>query len=83
MQVTIADNKRNFIVYAAPEVAPTLGNLHLIGTMNQHEVFKLTKDISSGNIGGIIPTENLPSGILTITVFDDHWSAACRTNYLH
>ena len=78
LQVTITGNKRNFIVSAAPEVAPALGNMHLIGTMNQHEVFKLTKDFSKGNIKGIIPTADLPSGILTITVFDEHWTPLAK-----
>jgi len=73
MQVVISENRRSFFVNAAPDVASTLGDIHLIGTMNQHEVFKLTKDISSGVIKGIIPTENLPTGILTITAFDGQW----------
>jgi hypothetical protein len=84
LQVTISGTKRNFILSAAPEVATTLGNVHLLGTMNQHEVFKLTKDFSKGNINGIIPTEDLPTGILTITVFDDHWSPlAERITYVN
>lgn len=84
MQVTLSGDKRNFIVYASPVVASTPGDLHLIGTMNQHEVFKLTKDITSGNIKGIIPTVDLPSGILTITVFDSHWNPlAERITYIN
>ncbi|MGH2566232.1 MAG: hypothetical protein ACRDE5_17060, partial [Ginsengibacter sp.] len=84
MQVSISGDKRNFIVYAAPEAASALGNLHLIGTMNQHEVFKLTRDITSGIIRGIIPTADLPSGILTITVFDGHWTPlAERITYIN
>src|SRR6185437_2848416 len=51
----------------------SLGDIHMIGTMNEHEVFKLTKNISSGNISGVIPVKDLPTGILTITVFDSHW----------
>jgi hypothetical protein len=84
MQVSITGDKRNFIVYAPPATASELGDLHLIGTMNQHEVFKLTKDISSGSIKGIIPTTDLPSGILTITVFDNHWMPlAERITYIN
>src|ERR1019366_7511528 len=84
IQVSISADKRNLIVNAAPEVASALGSLHLIGTMNQHEVFKLTKDIASGNIKGIIPTADLPTGILTITVFDEHWTPlAERITYIN
>ncbi len=52
--------------------------------MNQHEIFKLTKDISSGIVKGIIPTENLPTGILTITVFNGQWAPlAERITYIN
>jgi hypothetical protein len=84
IQVSIAGSKRNFIVNAAPDAAAALGNIHLIGTMNQHEVFKLTKDIAAGTIKGVIPTEDLPTGILTITVFDSHWTPiAERITYIN
>ena len=84
LQVAISGDKRNFLVSASPEIASTLGSLHLVGTMNQHEIFKLTKDISSGSIKGIIPTVDLPSGILTITVFDSRWTPlAERITYVN
>ena len=84
IQVSIDGDKRNFLVNAPLEAATTLGNIHLIGTMNQHEVFKLTKDISSGSIKGSIPTIDLPSGILVITVFDNSWNPlAERITYIN
>ena len=84
IQVSIDGDKRNFLVNAPLEAAATLGNIHLIGTMNQHEAFKLTKDISSGSIKGIIPIIDLPSGILTITVFDNNWNPlAERITYIN
>ncbi len=73
LQVVVAGDKRNFLISATPEIAASLGDIHMIGTMNEHEVFKLTKNISSGNISGVIPVKDLPTGILTITVFDSHW----------
>ena len=52
--------------------------------MYQHEVFKFTKDITQGVIKGTIPTKDLPSGILTITVFDEHWMPlAERITYIN
>ena len=84
LQVSISGNKRNFIVSATPETAAGLGTIHLIGTMNQHEIFKLSKDFTSGIFQGTIPTEDLPSGILTITVFDNHWvPLAERITYIN
>ena len=84
MQVSISGDKRNFVISAAPESATGFGTLHLIGTMYQHEVFKLAKDITHGDIKGTIPAKDLPSGILTITVFDDHWTPlAERITYIN
>ena len=84
MQVYLYGNKRNFVVNAASDVAAKLSSIHLIGTMNQVEVFKVTKDITTGTIKGIIPGGDLPTGILTITVFDDHWNPlAERITYIN
>lgn len=73
MQVVPSKNNRIFSVTAPATEAVAVGKVHLIGTMYQHEIFKVTKDISSGTAQGVIPTQDLPSGILTITVFNDHW----------
>ena len=84
LQVLLSGTKRNFNINATPDASISLGKLHIIGTMYQHEVFKVTKDISIGSCGGIIPILNLPSGILTITVFDDHWDPlAERITYIN
>ncbi|MEO8763353.1 MAG: hypothetical protein ABI416_03660 [Ginsengibacter sp.] len=81
LQVSVSGDKRNFVINSAPSSA---GTIHVIGTMYQHEVFKLTKDFSQGSIKGTIPIQALPSGILTITVFDDHWvPLAERITYIN
>lgn len=84
LRITLNGASRNFIVSASPGSAASFGTLHLLGTMNQHEVFKFSKDISNGTIEGIIPTGELPSGILTVTVFDEHWKPlAERITYIN
>ncbi len=84
LQVTIAGAKRNFRVLAPMSAAANLGLLHVIGTMYQHEVFKFSKDISQGMIEGSIPASSLPSGILTITVFNNNWKPlAERITYIN
>ena len=84
LQVTTVSNKRNFTILADGETAKELGTVNVVGTMNQLHAFKVSKDISSGTAGGIIPTVNLPSGILTITVFDSRWNAlAERITYIN
>ncbi|MEO7982755.1 MAG: hypothetical protein ABI688_01610 [Bacteroidota bacterium] len=84
LQVTLSGNKRIFNVTAAPEFAKTLGSIHILGTINQYQAFKIAKDISTGSVKGIIPTQDLPSGILTITVFDGQWKPlAERITYIN
>jgi hypothetical protein len=69
LQIVIQENKRIFSVTKSP--ASTLTHLNLIGTMYQQPVFKITKELKDGMAQGVIPTESLPTGILTITVFDN------------
>jgi hypothetical protein len=74
IQVGISSSKRYFTVNR-PENAPeSLKQLRLIGTMQQTLVFKANANLTaSTTTSGIIPTETLPSGVLTITVFDNTW----------
>ena len=72
LQVTITGSKRNFLVTASPD-SKNIQSVHIIGTMYQQPVFNIVKDIKDGTAEGIIPTQSLPSGILTITVFDAQW----------
>lgn len=73
LQINVNEAKRIFTVNAPPSVAASLQSIYLVGTINQFQAFKVKKDISNGNASGIIPVQNLPSGILTITVFDTAW----------
>lgn len=66
--------RRIFYVTANNKTTASLKLIHVIGTMNQFQAFKVTKDISGGTVRGVIPIENLPSGVLTITVFDSLWN---------
>jgi hypothetical protein len=73
MQVIVSGTKRAINLSADPRTAPELGMLRIIGTMDQFQVFKISRDVSSGLARMVVPTENLPSGILTVTVFDSAW----------
>ncbi|MBI1341643.1 MAG: hypothetical protein GC171_01780 [Terrimonas sp.] len=70
LQVTVSGAKRNFQVTASPG-GPS--RVFLVGTMNQFMAFRVMKDLTKGPGVGTIPTEGLPSGVLTITVFDESW----------
>lgn len=73
LQVAVAGTKRNFLVTVSPESVAKLNAVHILGTEYQQPVFNITKEVKGGLVGGIIPTENLPTGILTITIFDNDW----------
>ena len=83
LQVSISGTQRIFKI-TAPSSYASIGTVHVIGTMYQHEVFKLTKDLIDGVINGAVPTTDLPSGILTITAFDNQWKPlAERITYIN
>ncbi|HTM93988.1 MAG TPA: hypothetical protein VL095_16315 [Flavisolibacter sp.] len=76
MQVALDGERRIITVNAGPQLESGFRQLHLVGTMNQSLVFK--NDISlteNNNVKRIIPTKDLPSGILTLTLFDGAWNA--------
>jgi hypothetical protein len=76
MLVTIDGEKRVVTINSGLQLPAALQQLHLVGTMNQNLAFK--NDISineSSSARRIIPTENLTSGILTLTLFDANWNA--------
>ena len=82
LEVTVAGTTRSFFVDLSPAVAATMDSMHIVGTMYQHPVFNIAKS-TAGVIKGIVPTQNLPTGILTITLFDNHWNAiAERITYV-
>ncbi len=72
LQVTISGAKRNFLVSSSPSFSEAK-DIHIIGTMYQQKVFIISKELKDSKVEGIIPTESLPTGILTITVFDNQW----------
>ena len=79
MQVAIEGNKRIIKINAANELDKSLQNIHMIGTMNQAPVFRNDVLLTEKNSARrIIPTGNLPSGILTITLFDANWNAVAE-----
>ncbi|MEO7834659.1 MAG: hypothetical protein ABIR50_05020, partial [Ginsengibacter sp.] len=84
LQVTVIGTRRNFLVSAAPASVSEINSVHIIGTMYQRPVFNITKDLKDGRAEGVIPTESLPSGVLTITVFDNQWKPlAERITYVN
>jgi hypothetical protein len=59
-------------------------SIYLVGTLYQHEVFRVARATGSSPVKGTIPTASLPSGIMTITLFDKNWKPiAERITYIN
>ena len=84
LQVAIDGTNRIFSVSCSPDIASANDSVHLVGTLYQHEVFRIARATNSPAIKGTIPTASLPSGIMTITLFDKTWKPlAERITYIN
>ena len=84
LQVTLSGTNRIFSISCTPEMINAMDSVHLVGTLYQHEVFRIARATSSAIIKGSIPVSALPSGILTVILFDKNWNAlAERITYLN
>jgi hypothetical protein len=84
LQVALAGDRRNFLVTVSPGDASKLKSVRIVGTEYHQPVFNITKQFSNGATQGVIPTKSLPTGILTITVFDENWTPlAERITYVN
>ena len=84
LQITVAGTNRIFSVVCSPGMISAMDTVHLVGTIYQHPVFKIARATGSTPIKGSIPTTGLPSGIMTITLFDKNWNPlAERITYIN
>jgi hypothetical protein len=83
IRVDVLPNKRTFQI-STPQENNSINTVHVLGTMYGESIFKLEKTFTDGIIQGVIPTNDLPTGILTITVFDNLWNPlAERITYIN
>jgi hypothetical protein len=74
IQVQPLRNKVLFVIKRSPNAPDNFKTLNAIAHMNQHEIYKSRVNLSIKTSGvGEIPTAELPSGILQITLFDADW----------
>jgi hypothetical protein len=85
LQVALAPSKRYFNISRTSDAPEHLQQLHLVGTMQQNLVFKTAVNLTTiTTTSGIIPTDKLPTGILTVTAFDKNWNAVAeRITYIN
>jgi hypothetical protein len=74
MHVSSVGKKKVFVLSRTNEVPAALKSVYVIAQLDQERIYKAK--VSLENVGftsGAIPTENLPTGILTLTVFSSNW----------
>jgi hypothetical protein len=75
IQVQSQKNKVLFVIKRSADVTDNFKTLNAIAHMNQHEVYKSRINLSVKTSGvGEIPTKDLPTGILQLTLFDANWT---------
>lgn len=76
MQVADASGKKYFVISRTFNAPEEQKQIHVVGTMHQHLVFKADMNLQDATSKqSVIPTADLPTGLLTITVFDNNWNA--------
>ncbi|MEO7209480.1 MAG: hypothetical protein ABIY35_00930, partial [Chitinophagaceae bacterium] len=76
LAVSISPGKRDFIVSGNENGSGNFSKAHIVGIMAQQLVYMAAVNLTSEkNVSGSIPTAQLPTGILQITVFDSNWVA--------
>lgn len=73
LQILMSGTNRIFSVNFNQAFARQSDTVHLVGTIYQHIAFQVSRATSTP-VKGTIPTDQLPSGILTITLFDKNWN---------
>jgi hypothetical protein len=76
LKVVPQENKAGFVVRRSGNAGADLQSLWVLASYNQQVVYKAKLTLrETFMIGGAIPLENIPSGVLQITVFDMNWNA--------
>jgi hypothetical protein len=76
MQVTLSKQKRIISLQASNPLPQNLQQVHIVGTINQKMAFKTSVSLAeNGSARRVIPTDNLITGVMTITLFDASWNA--------
>jgi len=71
LRVLSVPNGKRFTLIRSDDAPDTYKTLYVVGYMNQRLVYQAKANLSqeSGTVG-VIPTQNLPTGILQITILD-------------
>jgi hypothetical protein len=66
--------RRSFLVERTADAPDNLKTLYVVATLQQQLIYRAKVDLTeSAAIGGSIPVNTLPSGIIVLTLFDANW----------
>jgi len=75
-KIALQPSSRSFFIQRTENAAANFHKLYIVATMQQHLVYAASVNLSQTLVtGGGIPVNNLPSGILQVTLFDSNWVA--------
>jgi hypothetical protein len=76
LKLGLIDGALPFVLERSKNAPANLQTLNVIAHFNQQVVYKARINLTSiAVISGKIPVENIPTGIITVTVFDNNWNA--------
>jgi len=79
LRCTQQDDREGFVVRRSQQSPDHFKIMHLVAHYNQQVVYKARLNLSETfMIGGAIPLDGIPSGVLTMTLFDANWNAVAE-----
>jgi hypothetical protein len=74
LKISGLGNKKVFIINRTADVAPEWKNVNVVALLGQERVYKAKANLAATQVtSGAIPVNELPSGILQVTVFSEKW----------
>lgn len=79
LQINGTGPRRSFVVKRSMDAGPEMNKVFIVANIYSQVVYKATVDLSTNFMtSGLIPTDNLPSGILQVTLFNSNWQAVAE-----
>ena len=74
IEIGYATGKKTFIIRRSDDAPDNLKQMHIVATMHQQLVYMANANLTqTASIGGAIPTGELATGILQVTLFGNDW----------
>ncbi|WP_147203466.1 hypothetical protein [Segetibacter aerophilus] len=74
LKISGASGKKVFMLTRTDEVPESWKKVNIIALLGQERIYKAKANLAETKVtSGTIPVENLPSGIMQITIFSDTW----------